>query len=103
VVGEAVDLAGSVLRELTEETGLTAADVALEPGWHAVLAGPRLAMLKTVRSPLPAQELRARILAHLAAEAHAELADVRIVRGPADLDQMMPEFIQDYLLEMWKE
>ncbi|HEV2955869.1 MAG TPA: NUDIX hydrolase [Xanthobacteraceae bacterium] len=103
VVGEAVDLAGSVLRELTEETGLTAADVALEPGWHAVLAGPRLAMLKTVRSPLPAQELRARILAHMAAEAHAELADVRIVRGPADLDQMMPEFIQDYLLEMWKE
>ena len=27
---------------------------------------------------------------------------VRIVRGPADLEDMMPEFIHDYLLEMWK-
>jgi 8-oxo-dGTP pyrophosphatase MutT (NUDIX family) len=103
VTGDRVDLDGSVLRELTEEAGLTGADVTLDPGWHAVLAGPRLAMLKPVRSPLPAAELRARILAHLAAEAHPELADVRIVRGAADLDDMMPEFIRDYLLEMWKE
>jgi len=102
VTGDRVDLAGSVLRELTEETGLAATDVAVEAGWHAVLAGPRLAMLKPVRSPLPAPELRARILAHLAADVHPELADVRIVRGPADLDDMMPEFIRDYLLEMWK-
>jgi 8-oxo-dGTP pyrophosphatase MutT (NUDIX family) len=102
IVGERVDLDGSVLRELTEETGLTAADVSLDPGWHAVLAGPRLAMLKPVRSPLQAEELRARILANMAGEAHPELADVRIVRGPTDLDEMMPEFIHDYLLEMWK-
>jgi 8-oxo-dGTP pyrophosphatase MutT (NUDIX family) len=102
VIGEKVDLDGSVLRELAEETGLTAADVSLDPGWHAVLAGPRLAMLKPVRSPLTAEELRARILAHMASEAHPELADVRIVRGRADLDDMMPEFIHDYLLEMWK-
>jgi hypothetical protein len=102
IVGDDVDLDGSVLRELTEETGLTIADVSLDPGWHAVLAGPRLAMLKPVRSPLTAEELRARILAHIAAEAHPELADVRIVRGRADLDEMMPEFIHDYLLEMWK-
>jgi hypothetical protein len=102
VVGDKVDLDGSVLRELTEETGLTGADVSLDPGWHAVLAGPRLAMLKPVRSPLSAHELRARILAHMAAETHPELANVRIVRGVADLDAMMPEFIRDYLLEMWK-
>ena len=103
VIGEKVDLDGSVLRELTEETGLTAADVVLDAGWHAVLAGPRLAMLKPVRSPLPADELRARILGHMASEAHPELADMRIVRGPDDLDDMMPAFIKDYLLEMWKE
>jgi 8-oxo-dGTP pyrophosphatase MutT (NUDIX family) len=102
IVGDTVDLDGSVLRELSEETGLTAADVTIDDGWHAVLAGPRLAMLKSVRSPLPAGELRARILAHTAAESHPELADVRVVRGPGDLDAMMPEFIKDYLLEMWK-
>jgi 8-oxo-dGTP pyrophosphatase MutT (NUDIX family) len=101
VVGSAVDLAGSVLRELTEETGLTAADVDVEAGWHAVLAGARLAMLKTVRSPLPAVALRARIIDHLAAEPQAELADIRIARGPADLDPMMPEFIGDFLRHVW--
>ena len=101
IVGGAVDLGGSVQRELTEETGLTAADVAAAAGWHAVLAGARLAMLKVVRSPLPAATLRARILAHLAAEPQAELADIRIVRGPADLDPMMPEFIVDFLTHVW--
>jgi 8-oxo-dGTP pyrophosphatase MutT (NUDIX family) len=101
VVGSAVDLGGSVLRELEEETGLTAADVEIDAGWHAVLAGARLAMLKTVRSPLPAEALRARILAHLAAEPQAELADIRIARGPADLDPMMPEFIVDFLRHAW--
>jgi 8-oxo-dGTP pyrophosphatase MutT (NUDIX family) len=101
IVGGAVDLAGSVQRELTEETGLTTADVAPAAGWHAVLAGSRLAMLKVVRSPLPADALRARILARLAAEPQAELADIRIVRGPADLDPMMPEFIVDFLRHVW--
>jgi 8-oxo-dGTP pyrophosphatase MutT (NUDIX family) len=101
VVGAAVDLAGSVLRELAEETGLTAADVEIDAGWHAVLAGARLAMLKPVRSPLPAEALRARILVHLAAEPQAELADIRIARRPADLDPMMPEFIGDFLRHMW--
>jgi 8-oxo-dGTP pyrophosphatase MutT (NUDIX family) len=101
VNGSAVDLAGSVLRELEEETGLTAAEVEVAAGWHAVLAGPRLAMLKTLRSPLPAESLRARILARLAAEPQAELADIRIARGPADFDPMMPEFITDFLTHMW--
>jgi hypothetical protein len=59
-------------------------------------------MLKTLRSPLPAAELRARILARLAAEPQAELADIRVVRGPADFDPMMPAFITDFLTHMWK-
>jgi 8-oxo-dGTP pyrophosphatase MutT (NUDIX family) len=101
VNGSAVDLTGSVLRELEEETGLTAADVEVVAGWHAVLAGPRLAMLKTLRSPLPAESLRAHILARLAAEPRAVLADIRIARGPADFDPMMPEFITDFLTHMW--
>jgi 8-oxo-dGTP pyrophosphatase MutT (NUDIX family) len=101
VVGTDVDLAGSVLRELAEETGLSAADVEAEPGWHAVLAGPRLAMLKMVRARAPAAELRARMLDHLAGEAQSELADIRIVRGPADLDPMMPAFIADFLTHVW--
>jgi hypothetical protein len=37
------------------------------------------------------------VLGHIAREAKPELADVRIVRGRADLDQMMPPFITAYL------
>src|SRR5205807_1678878 len=88
------DIEDAVLRELAAATGLTAGDGWREAGWRAVLAGPRLAMLKPVRSPLSADALRARILARRTGEAHPGLADVRIVRGPADLDDMMPEFIK---------
>jgi len=101
VVGTTVDLAGSVSRELAEETGLAAADVEAAAGWHAVLAGARVGMLQTVRAKAPAAELRARILAHLAGDPQAELADIRIVRGPADIDPMMPEFIVAFLTHVW--
>src|SRR5215475_7380667 len=48
-----VDLDRSVLRELHEETGLGAADVAIAPGWHAVLAGPRIAVMKGLQAAEP--------------------------------------------------
>jgi 8-oxo-dGTP pyrophosphatase MutT (NUDIX family) len=102
VAGGRVDLAGSVMRELAEETGLSAADVAPDAGWHAVLAGMRIALMKTLRSAEPAEALRGRILANLARQETPELADIRVVRGPADLDPMMPSFIAAYLSEMWR-
>lgn len=102
VVGTSVDLAGSVLRELCEETGLSAADVEAEPGWHAVLAGARIAMLKVLQARVPAAELRDTMLEHLAGERQPELADIRIARGPADLDPMMPEFIVAILNHFWR-
>jgi len=101
VVGDRVDLDGSVMRELKEETGLEEADVAPLPGWHAVFAGPRIGMMKVLQSPEPAETLRARILSYLAGQATPELADIRIVRGAADLDAMMPSFIPAFLGEMW--
>ena len=102
VTGGAVDLDRSVLRELAEETGLGANDVSVAPGWHAVLAGPRIALMKPLQAAEPAEALRHRILRHLAGEQNPELADIRIVRGPADLDPKMPAFILAFLHAMWR-
>ena len=49
----------------------------------------------------PAAELRASILGHLASEARSELADMLIVRSPADFDPAMPEFVTAYLWHVW--
>jgi hypothetical protein len=100
--GDTVDLLGNVLREIGEETGLSPADLRITPGWHAVVDGPRVAMMKPVEVPIPAAEARARMLRHLASEKEPELSDIRIVRSAADLDPAMPRFVTAYLAHMWK-
>jgi 8-oxo-dGTP pyrophosphatase MutT (NUDIX family) len=92
-----LDLASSIAREVAEETGLATRDYAAEPGWHAVVAGPRLALMKQLSAPRPAVDLQRRIREYIAREAVPELADVRIVRGPGDLDPAMPPFVAAYL------
>lgn len=100
--GSTVDLEGSVWRELEEETGLRRDEVTADPGWHAVLAGPRIALMKTMRTPDTSEVLRARILATLSRQSAPELDDIRVVRGPAGLDPMMPEFIRAFLLHAFQ-
>ena len=95
-----VDLARNVMREVAEETGLTATDFEAEPGWTTVLAGPRIAQMKLLQAR-PPPELSERIRAHLAREREPELADVRIVRASADFDPMMPAFVTAFLTHLW--
>ena len=102
VSGDRVDLFGSVMRELAEETGLAAGDVTPTSGWHAVFAGPRIGIMKILHAAVPASALRDRIRAFLATQEAPELADVRIVRGPADFDPMMPPFVTTFLNEAWR-
>src|SRR3989442_1338870 len=90
-----------VMRERTEETGLTRDDVTVGRGWHAVLVGPRIALMKAMDSAKPAAALRSHIADYLRSQATPELADIRIVRGVADLDPKMPRFIVAYLSAMW--
>ena len=46
-----LDLEGSVVRELEEETGLTPADYRYDAGWHCVHAGMSVAIIKVVHGP----------------------------------------------------
>ena len=97
IVGGKVDLDFSVRRELEEETGLTAAEVAAQPGWTTVVDGNLIAQIKLLRSEETAEVLRARILQHLARERQPELSDIRIVRGRQDFNDAMPLFVTAFL------
>ncbi len=99
VVDGKVDLDFSVRRELKEETGCDAAEFSAEPGWTAVVDGALIAHIKVFRSRQDADALRTRILDHLARERQPELADIRIVRAPADFDPAMPGFVTAFLAQ----
>jgi 8-oxo-dGTP pyrophosphatase MutT (NUDIX family) len=97
VVDGIVDLAGSVIREVREETGLGVDDFAEQNGWYCVVDGSRIALMRVLQARDPAETLRRRILEHLARETAPELADIRIVRSRHDFDPMMPRFVTTFL------
>jgi 8-oxo-dGTP pyrophosphatase MutT (NUDIX family) len=99
--GGMLDIAGHVGRELLEETGLDLGGLNTEPGWTMARDGHHLALLKRVTSQCSADELRARIMGHLAREERPEFVDIRIVRSPADFDPAMPPFVTAYLRDFW--
>ena len=102
VRGATVDLLGNVMREIAEETGLTDAEVSVASGWHAVVDGARVAVMKRIDLPDPAEAVRERILRHLASEPQPELGDIRIVRSTVDFDPNMPTFVTAYLSHIWE-
>lgn len=97
IVGDTVDLERGVIRELTEETGLTLADVTPQPGWTATPFGQRIALMKVVQAREDAGALRERIRADFARQQAPELSDMHIVRTLADLDPRMPPYVRAYL------
>jgi len=97
LVGDRVDLDLSVRRELKEETGLDVAKFTAELGWTSVFNTSLVAHIKVLRSRDSAADLRQRVLAFLAGERQPELADIRIVRTPADFDPAMPRFVTAFL------
>ncbi|MDE5465192.1 NUDIX hydrolase [Bradyrhizobium sp. CSS354] len=97
VRGDTLDIPGSVIRELEEETGLTATDYRVEPDWHCVVTGPAIAMLKIINLDMPGDVARARIEANLAGEAEPELSAIHLVRGMSDLTPSMPRFVTAFV------
>ncbi|MCA6122137.1 NUDIX hydrolase [Bradyrhizobium sp. WSM 1704] len=95
--GDTVDIAGSVLRELEEETGLSPADCRADTDWHCIYTGPALAMMRILRADAPGEELRARIEANLARQDDPELAAIHLVRSRADLTGAMPRFVTAFI------
>ena len=97
IVEGKVDLAFSIAREFKEETGIDVSELAVAPGWTVIADGQLVVAIRALRSSVNADALRARILGFLHTERKPELADIRIVRGPADFDPAMPGFVTAYL------
>lgn len=93
----ALDIPGSVARELEEETGLAMAECRAEPDWHCVVTGPSLAMIRVLNLDVSGDVARARIEANLAREAEPELSAIHLVRGMSDLTPAMPRFVTAFV------
>jgi 8-oxo-dGTP pyrophosphatase MutT (NUDIX family) len=101
VVAAEVDFNHSITRELTEETGLDPKEFAAEPAWTILQERSRLVAYKVLRAPEPGHVLRQRVEAHITNELEGELAAVRLVKGPADLDPAMPSYVAAFLRHRW--
>jgi len=99
----AVDLLGSVMRELTEETGLPADTVAPDGHWRAVFDEPRIILMRPLRSLEAADRLAARIRAFIAGHAQPELEDIVIVKSRPDFAPEMPDFVRAYIESEWAD
>jgi 8-oxo-dGTP pyrophosphatase MutT (NUDIX family) len=98
ISGGRVDLAGSVLRELEEETGLSAADVTVTPGWTLAQLGGQIAFMREVRIAGDGASAARRIEATLAGQADPELVRIHVVRRPEDAGRLdMPPFMLPFL------
>ena len=93
-----VDLAGSLTRELVEETGLHETEYAVSDEWIVVDRWPIVAMMRLVTLGAPAEEGMRRIKATIARQKEPELQDVVIIRNADDINPgTMPLFLQSFL------
>lgn len=93
--GGLVDIAASIAREVGEETHLGRSDLTPKPGFYVVRCGALLSIAQELVSPAPADVLRAKILASLAADPDPELADIVTIRGLEDVGRhAIPPYTQ---------
>ena len=97
ISGGAVDMAGSVAREVAEETGLTAADYRAGAHWDCVVSGVSVAMIRILDVDASGDALRARIEANLARQREPELCAIHLVRDVGDLTAAMPRFVTAFI------
>ncbi|WP_377838813.1 NUDIX hydrolase [Bosea sp. UC22_33] len=97
-----LDLAGSVTRELGEETGLRVEELTVGEGWTALIEPGRIAFMREVRINLPADEARALMLERMRHLDEEELSDIVIVRDLTETEKHdMPPFMRRYLAHIF--
>jgi 8-oxo-dGTP pyrophosphatase MutT (NUDIX family) len=97
IKGDAVDISGSVAREVLEETGLAPEDYRAAAHWDCVVSGAAVAMIRILQVDASGEALRAKIEASLASQREPELAAIHLVRGRSDFTAAMPRFVTAFL------
>lgn len=97
VVGDTLDIAGSITREIEEETGLTATDYQGDRHYHCVAVGASVAIIRILTVDMPGEAIKARIEANLVRQAHPELVAIHLARSVRDLTATMPRFVTAFL------
>jgi 8-oxo-dGTP pyrophosphatase MutT (NUDIX family) len=93
----AVDIPGSVAREVLEETGLTPADYRAGAHWDCIVSGAAIAMIRLLDVDMTGEALRTRIEANLARQHQPELSAIHLVRATRDLTAAMPRFVTAFI------
>lgn len=97
IKGGRVDLAGSVAREVEEETGLAPSDYTAEEVWHCVPDGSSVAMIRILDMHMPADHIRKRIETNLKLQVKPELCAVHVIRGTADISPAMQSYVASFI------
>jgi 8-oxo-dGTP pyrophosphatase MutT (NUDIX family) len=93
----AVDMPGSVAREVEEETGLTSADYRAGAHWDCVVSDVAVAMIKILEVDSSGAALQTRIEANLARQSQPEFSAIHLVRASSDLTSAMPRFVTAFI------
>jgi hypothetical protein len=101
IAGGAVDIAGSVAREVAEETGLAPADYQTDATWHCVALGASVAIIRLLHVNMPGEEVRAKIEKNLSQQSQPELSAIHLARGTNDFTAAMPRFVTAFLEEQF--
>ncbi|OYX13252.1 MAG: hypothetical protein B7Z15_07910 [Rhizobiales bacterium 32-66-8] len=101
--GGAVDLIGSALREMAEETGLAAHDIAEDAGWVVVEDGPYLALMRRLVFAESGAALADRIGRFLAGESRPELSGTHVIACAADFTPAVMPYVAAYIRWRWAQ
>ena len=93
----AVDMSGSVGREVEEETGLTSAEYRAGAHWDCIVSGAVVAMIRILEVDSSGEALQARIEANLARQSQPEFSAIHLVRAASDLTSAMPRFVTAFI------
>jgi 8-oxo-dGTP pyrophosphatase MutT (NUDIX family) len=91
-----VDLLGSMVTELREETGLDLSH-AKAGEMVAIFEGPRIAVTRRHDFPLPFADIERRFALHNATESSPELERIEAVWNASQIDSRMPPYAQEII------